>query len=147
MFKAIVVGTDGSDTAQEAVRQAAGLARLAGSKLHVVTAYGATTAVTALAGAAGYASEALSLPQQRDDAQNMLGRAMAGIDTDGIDIEVSARQGEAAEVLMAVARDVAADLIVVGSRGLTGARRFLLGSVPNRIAHHADCSVHIVHTC
>ena len=147
VFKAIVVGTDGSDTAQEAVRQASALARLAGSRLHVVTAYGATTAVSALAGAAGFASEALALPQQRDDADTLLGRALAGIDTNGVDVEVSARQGEAAEVLMGVARDVGADLIVVGSRGLTGARRFLLGSVPNRIAHHADCSVHIVHTC
>jgi nucleotide-binding universal stress UspA family protein len=147
VFKAIVVGTDGSETAQEAVRQAAALARLAGSTLHVVTAYGATTAVSALAGAAGYASEALSLPQQQTDAETLLDRTLTGIDVDGLEVAVRARQGEAAEVLMAVARDVEADLIVVGSRGLTGARRFLLGSVPNRIAHHAECSVHIVHTC
>jgi nucleotide-binding universal stress UspA family protein len=147
VFKTIVVGTDGSDTAQEAVRQAAQLARLCGGRLHVVTAYGATTAVTALAGAAGYAGEALALPQQRSDAEGLLDRAMAGIDSAGLTVDVRARQGEAAEVLMAVAEEVAADLIVVGSKGLTGARRFLLGSVPNRIAHHADCSVHIVHTC
>ena len=147
MFSAIVVGTDGSDTAHEAVRKAAALARLSSAPLHVVTAYGATTAVSALAGAAGYANEALALPQQRTDAQALLERALAGIDTDGLTVEVRARQGEAADVLMSVAQDVKADLIVIGSRGMTGARRFILGSVPNRVAHHAECSVHIVHTC
>ncbi|MDX6286004.1 MAG: hypothetical protein QOG53_1489 [Frankiales bacterium] len=147
MFSAIVVGTDGSETAQEAVRTAAELARVSGAQLHVVTAYGATTAVTALAGAAGYANEALALPQQRTDAETLLERALAGIDTGGLTVEVRARQGEAADVLLGVAQDVKADLIVIGNRGMTGARRFILGSVPNRVAHHAECSVHIVHTC
>jgi nucleotide-binding universal stress UspA family protein len=147
VFSAIVVGTDGSETAQEAVRTAAELARVSGAQLHVVTAYGATTAVTALAGAAGYANEALALPQQRTDAETLLERALAGIDTGGLTVEVRARQGEAADVLLGVAQDVKADLIVIGNRGMTGARRFILGSVPNRVAHHAECSVHIVHTC
>src|SRR4051794_28260210 len=115
MFTSIVVGTDGSATAQEAVRRAAELARLSGAQLHVVTAYGATTAVAAMAGAAGYASEALALPEQRTDAESLLDRAVAGIDTDGLQIHVRARQGEAADVLMTVAGEVNADLIVVGS--------------------------------
>jgi nucleotide-binding universal stress UspA family protein len=89
----------------------------------------------------------LSLPAQRTAAETMLDHALAGIDTDGLIVEVKARQGDAADVLMSVAQDVKADLIIVGNRGMTGARRFILGSVPNRVAHHADCSVHIVHTC
>lgn len=141
------MGTDGSQTAQEAVRKAAELARLCNAQLHVVTAYGATTAVSALAGAAGYASEALALPAQRSDAESLLDRALSGVDTDGLTVAVRARQGDAADVLMSVAQDVQADLIVIGNRGMTGARRFILGSVPNRVAHHAECSVHIVHTC
>jgi nucleotide-binding universal stress UspA family protein len=54
--------------------------------------------------------------------------------------------GEAAEVLIDVATAQSADVIVVGNRGMTGAKRFLLGSVPNRVAHHAPCSVLVVRT-
>jgi nucleotide-binding universal stress UspA family protein len=147
VFRTIVVGTDGSDTAQEAVRQATALARLTGADLHVLTAYGAATAVTALAGAAGYATEALSMPQQRLAAEGLLDSALAGVDTDGVGVTAHARQGEPADVLIDLASELSADLIVVGSRGMTGARRFFLGSVPNRVAHHAECAVHIVHTC
>jgi nucleotide-binding universal stress UspA family protein len=147
MFRKIVVGTDGSETAHEAVRQAVGLARLTGAELHVLTAYGATTAVAALAGAAGYATESMSTPQQRQAAETLLDRALSGIDTDGVAITARARQGEPADVIIDVASELDADLIVIGNRGMTGARRFFLGSVPNRVAHHADCAVHIVHTC
>jgi nucleotide-binding universal stress UspA family protein len=147
VFRTIVVGTDGSDTAQEAVRQAVGLARLTGAALHVITAYGATTAVNALAGAAGYANETLSMPQQRVAAEGLLDTALSGVDTDGVAVTAHARQGDPADVLIEAASELAADVIVVGSRGMTGARRFFLGSVPNRIAHHAQCAVHIVHTC
>ena len=147
MFRTIIAGTDGSDTAQEAVRQAVGLARLTAAHLHVITAYGATTAVAALAGASGYATEALSLPQQRAGAEGLLDRSLSGVDTDGVAVTAHARQGDAADALIDLASELSADLIVVGSRGMTGARRFFLGSVPNRVAHHADCAVHIVHTC
>jgi nucleotide-binding universal stress UspA family protein len=147
VFRTIVVGTDGSETAQAAVEQAIGLARLSGARLHVITAYGATTAVTALAGAAGYATEGLSLPEQRSAAESLLDRSLSGVEADGVAITAHARQGDAADVLIDAAGELGADLIVVGNRGMTGARRFLLGSVPNRVAHHANCAVHIVHTC
>jgi nucleotide-binding universal stress UspA family protein len=147
VFRTIIVGTDGSDTAQEAVRQAVGLARLTGADLHVTTAYGASTAALALAGAAGYATEPMSMQQQRTVAEGLLDRSLTGVDTDGVAVTAHARQGDAADVLIDLAGELGADLVVVGSRGMTGARRFFLGSVPNRVAHHADCAVHIVHTC
>jgi nucleotide-binding universal stress UspA family protein len=49
-------------------------------------------------------------------------------------------------VLISTAEEVGADLIVVGNRGMGGVARFLLGSVPNRVAHHAPCAVLIAHT-
>ena len=147
MFRTIIVGTDGSDTAQEAVRQAVALARLTGAKLHVISAYGASTAALALAGAAGYATESASMPQQRLTAETLLDKSLAGVDTDGVAVTAHARQGDAADAIIQLASELGADVIVVGNRGMTGARRFFLGSVPNRIAHHADCAVHIVHTC
>ena len=67
---------------------------------------------------------------------------MAGVTT----VETFARQGDAADAILDVAEEQRSDLIVVGNRGMTGAKRFLLGSVPNRISHHAPCSVLIVRT-
>jgi nucleotide-binding universal stress UspA family protein len=54
--------------------------------------------------------------------------------------------GDPASALIEAAEDTLADVIVVGSRGMTGASRFLLGSVPNKVSHHAPCDVLIVHT-
>jgi nucleotide-binding universal stress UspA family protein len=61
-------------------------------------------------------------------------------------IETFARQGDAADAIIDVAEEQRCDLIVVGNKGMTGAKRFLLGSVPNKISHHAPCSVLIVRT-
>jgi nucleotide-binding universal stress UspA family protein len=64
----------------------------------------------------------------------------------GVEAESHARLGDPADALLEVAEEEGADLIVVGNRGMTGAKRFLLGSVPNKISHHAPCSVLIVRT-
>ena len=61
-------------------------------------------------------------------------------------VETFARQGDAADAILDVAEEQRADLIVVGNKGMTGAKRFLLGSVPNKVSHHAPCSVLIVRT-
>jgi nucleotide-binding universal stress UspA family protein len=55
-------------------------------------------------------------------------------------------RGDPAQGLIDVAETTHADLIVVGSRGMHGGRRFLLGNVPNKVSHHAPCSVMIVRT-
>jgi nucleotide-binding universal stress UspA family protein len=60
-------------------------------------------------------------------------------------VEIFPREGDPAEAILALADEQGCDLIVVGNKGMTGARR-LLGSVPNQISHHAPCSVLIVHT-
>jgi nucleotide-binding universal stress UspA family protein len=64
----------------------------------------------------------------------------------GIDVEIYARKGDAAEALLEVAEECQADLIIVGNKGMTGTRRFLLGSVPDKVSHHAPCSVLIIRT-
>jgi nucleotide-binding universal stress UspA family protein len=64
----------------------------------------------------------------------------------GIETESHARKGDPADALLHVADEQDADLIVVGNKGMTGAKRFLLGSVPDKISHHASCSVLIVRT-
>ena len=64
----------------------------------------------------------------------------------GVDVNTYAREGDPADAILDVAEETRASLIVVGNKGMTGARRFLLGSVPNKISHHAPCGVYIVRT-
>jgi nucleotide-binding universal stress UspA family protein len=147
LFDSIVVGTDGSDTAREAVRRAIELARDLGARLQVVSAYepvgGAVAA--AVAREVDEADDRWALaPREAVDAilDDVAGVARAA----GVEAEVHARQGSPADAILDVAEETGADLIVVGNKGMTGAERFLLGSVPNKVSHHAPCSVLIVRT-
>jgi nucleotide-binding universal stress UspA family protein len=63
-----------------------------------------------------------------------------------VNCETHQLPGDAADALLDVAEQVGADLLVVGNRGMTGARRFVLGSVPNEVSHHSPCSLLIVDT-
>jgi len=63
-----------------------------------------------------------------------------------VKVKTVLREGDPAEGLIDVAEEEGVDLIIVGNRGMTGAKRFLLGSVPNQVSHHAPCNVMIVHT-
>src|SRR5436190_23424250 len=144
MFKATLVGTDGSPTATEAVKRAAGLAARWGAELHVVSAHVPAKAKVSVGSAS--VPEAASWkpdPGFKDDA--VLDKATTVAKDGGVEVKVHAPKGDPADALMAVAKREGADLIVVGNRGMTGARR-LLGSVPNKVTHHADCSVLVVNT-
>jgi nucleotide-binding universal stress UspA family protein len=64
----------------------------------------------------------------------------------GVHAEGHCVGGDPSDALIRVAEDVKADLIVVGNRGMTGKRRFALGSVPNKVSHHCPASLLIVDT-
>jgi len=146
MFRSIVVGTDGSDTATQAVRQATDLARSVGARIELVSAYEPVSD-------ARLHAESLVVPQDlqwivnpRADVEATLDAAAGEIRAAGVEVEAFARQGDPADALLDVAEERGSDLIVVGNRGMTGAKRFLLGSVPNKVSHHAPCSVLIIRT-
>jgi nucleotide-binding universal stress UspA family protein len=82
----------------------------------------------------------------REDVDATLRDAAELAQEAGIESEIYARQGDPADAILDVAEERGADLIVVGNKGMTGAKRFLLGSVPNKVSHHAPCSVLIVRT-
>lgn len=146
MYKSIVVGTDGSATARQAVEQAAGLARQSGAKLHLVSAYKPPSQALSLPMGEGLiAATATSDRDVQQSVEAMLEKLAADIGGDGLEITTYACPENPADALLDVAAHQSADLIVVGSRGMTGARR-ILGSVPNSVAHHAACSVLIVNT-
>ena len=146
MIGSIVVGTDGSDTAKEAVRQATELAKALGAKIHLVSAYEPV-------GEGRLREERQQVPDDmqwmvnpREDVDATLKGACEGIQESGLEVETYAREGDPADAILDVAEEQNADLIVVGNKGMTGAKRFLLGSVPNKVSHHAPCSVMIIRT-
>ena len=146
MFRSIVVGTDGSDTATQAVRQAIELARSVGARIELVSAYEPVSD-------ARLREQSLHVPEDlqwminpSEDVQATLDAAAAEIRAAGVEVEVFARQGDPADAILDVAEERGSDLIVVGNKGMTGAKRFLLGSVPNKVSHHAPCSVLIIRT-
>ena len=82
----------------------------------------------------------------REDVEATLTDAAEQVEGAGVKVDTFAREGDAADAILDVAEETHADLIVVGNKGMTGAKRFLLGSVPNKVSHHAPCSVLIIRT-
>jgi nucleotide-binding universal stress UspA family protein len=144
MYSRVVVGTDGSGTADKAVEAAALLAREWGAALHIVTAY--RKGVPGMASASGSAlvDSGAEGGVRHDAAVQIVEKA----DTNwgqGLNVTRHSVADSPADAIIDTAKAVDADLIVVGSKGMRGARR-VLGSVPNSVAHGAECAVLIVKT-
>ena len=144
--KKIVVGTDGSSTATEAVRRAVEVAAAEGACLHVVTAYrpklsrGAAIDAEALPEAFRWQSSPGEVAERT--AREAAERAAAA----GLEVECHAYPGEPADVLVEVVEKVDADLLVIGNKGMRGAGRIVIPSVPNRVSHRATCDILLVDT-
>jgi nucleotide-binding universal stress UspA family protein len=146
MFSTIVVGTDGSETAGKAVARATDLAAELGARLLIVSAFEPVSDARLRDEATRVPADLQWMINPREDVDATLEEAAQGASERGLDVQTFARQGDAADAILDVAEEQRADLIVVGNKGMTGAKRFLLGSVPNRISHHAPCSVLIIRT-
>ncbi|HWC86194.1 MAG TPA: universal stress protein [Solirubrobacteraceae bacterium] len=147
MFGSILVGTDGSDTATTAVRYAIDLARQLEARLQIVSAYEPVPGQRLRQESVEAPSDVQWMVSPREDVLALLDQAEEEARGAGLsDVETFARKGDAADAILDVAEEVRSDLIVVGNRGMTGAKRFLLGSIPNKVSHHAPCSVLIVRT-
>ena len=149
MFENVLVGADDSATALRAVATAVDLAKAIGAKLHVVTAYRAETVAPAhlFLASAGYPMGMIPVDAENpaDAAKELLDRLRRLADEAGVNSDFHSVAGEPAGAIVSAAEQLGADLIVVGNKGMRGARK-VLGSVPNSIAHHAPCSVLIVDT-
>lgn len=146
MFGSIVVGTDGSETAGEAVRQATELAQKTGSSIDLVSAYEPVSSARLREEAQQVPKDLEWMVNPREDVDATLESAAEQVKEAGIDVQIFAREGDPADAILDVAEERGAGLIVVGNKGMTGAKRFLLGSVPNKVSHHAPCSVLIIRT-
>ena len=147
MFRSILVGTDGSETAHTALLRAIELASGLQARLQIVSAY-EPVSDPRLRGEQVIASKDVQWAiGPHDDVLTLLDQAQTEAVNAGVaEVETFARQGDAADAIVDVAEEQRCDLIVVGNKGMTGAKRFLLGSVPNKVSHHAPCSVLIVRT-
>jgi nucleotide-binding universal stress UspA family protein len=141
MYRRIVVGTDGSGRAGAAIEHAASLAQMSGASLHLVQGCGSPIVTSPIYGEAAAFNPAEIVDACEAELQPLRDE-LAGR---GIDVSIHVLPTSGQGALCDVASEIEADLIVVGNRGMTGARR-LLGSVPNSVAHHAPCSVLIVAT-
>jgi nucleotide-binding universal stress UspA family protein len=144
--KRIVVGTDGSETADLAVDEAIELARMSGATLEIVSAYDPVPASRLREEAQAVPEDVAHAVGPREDVNLRLEAAKGRANAAGVEAVTHPREGDPADAILDVAEETGADLIVVGNKGMTGARRFLLGSVPNKVSHHAPCSVLIVRT-
>jgi nucleotide-binding universal stress UspA family protein len=140
VYKTVIVGIDGSPTAERAMARAIELTRMAGGRLHVITAAGAAPPPAA-PGTRGTA------PSTRPDFQAdvALEAALARVGGGDVEVEQHVATGDPAAEIIALAERESADVIVLGSKGMRGAGRFL-GSVPNAVSHRAPCDVLIVKT-
>jgi nucleotide-binding universal stress UspA family protein len=154
MISTVAVGTDGSATAEEAVKQAAELARRFGAKLVLLSAFPSPQSSTAaIAGSAfpGSPSSPAAIAgmelewasSSRAHVKSILERSETALRDEGIECETRSGEGDPADVLVRLAEDCGADLLVIGNRGM---KRRVLGSVPNKVTHKADCTVMVVKT-
>jgi nucleotide-binding universal stress UspA family protein len=136
VISTVAVGTDGSETAREAVKQAADFARRFDARLVLLSAF-----------------KDGPPPPDADEAQwsyspaaqlrEILARTEAEMNEQGIECTTAVEEGDAADVLVRLAEDCGADVLVIGNKGM---QRRVLGSVPNSVTHKADCSVLVVKT-
>ena len=144
MYSTIVVATDGSDTAAGAVSAAAELARTCGASVHLVKAFQTSVTDCCRADRHGRRSgprHGGGGPSGRPAASEVLTDAARVFE--GLRVQWHTGKGATGDVIVALAEQVGADLIVVGSKGM---QRRILGSIPNTVAHNAPCAVLIVKT-
>jgi nucleotide-binding universal stress UspA family protein len=136
----IAVGTDGSATAAEAVREAAEIARRFEARLVLLSAFQDS------GGSPGDAAEDIELQWASNSSarvKSILERFEHELGQSGIECETLAEEGDPAEVLVRLAGQCGADLLVIGNKGM---KRRVLGSIPNTVTHKADCSVLVIKT-
>jgi nucleotide-binding universal stress UspA family protein len=143
MYKVIVVGTDGSERATVAVNQALELAKMCGAKLHAVH----VVHPAVKSGFSDTSGGQFEIDAMRERAEKSGAQLLADAKRHGVDAEMHHPSGgEPADALISIAEATGADLIVVGNRGMTGMKRFVLGSVPNKVSHNCPCNLLIVNT-
>ena len=137
-YRVVLVPHDFSDDSSAALEMATSLAKKFGAVLHLVHVYHRPLEVFSPYGVALPESV---VPEIRDGADRQLGELLEQVRAQGIDAEKHVCEGVPSLDIPAVAREIGADLIVMGTRGRTGLEHALLGSVTERTVRSAPCPV------
>ena len=140
MLSTVAVGTDGSATAAKAVEAAADIAERFGAKLVLLSAFEGTDRPSDTGSGADEREWAFNNDSR---VRELLTRSEHEMRERQIECTSMHDEGDPAEVLIRLADECGADLLVIGNRGM---QRRVLGSVPNTITHKAGCSVYVVKT-
>jgi nucleotide-binding universal stress UspA family protein len=145
-YRNVVVGTDGSETAEKAVAHAAALAKTFGARLTIVTAY-VHDKMKEARKAEPLPTELQWMAKDVNEAEARAKRGRALAKKLGVaDVKIVTGTADPAMALIEAAETTGGDLIVTGNRGMQQATRAIKGNVPNKVSHHAPCDVLIVHT-
>jgi len=138
----IVVGVDGSDQSQRAAQVGAGLAHSYGATLHIVTVVRPPEGWWGVVGSPPPADALVASMEQAQ--QSALDTTLRVVDTEGIEVVATEEIGDPAAALSAYCEEVGAGLLIVGRRGAGLVERLVIGSVADRLAHHAPCALMVV---
>lgn len=145
MFKKILVCTDGSDHAVRAAQIAPELAWKFGAEVTLLNVVNPAPLVAPYVLAVEAAPNTEEIVEIAEEGQKaILCKALAPFDREGVNAHIRPEMGQPVETILSVAEEEKADLIVLGSRGLGGFKRLMLGSVSDGVLHHAHCPVLIV---
>ncbi|MEU4215157.1 universal stress protein [Actinoplanes sp. NPDC026623] len=146
-YSTIIVGADGSESALRAVEQAAEIAQARSARLLVVCAYHPLTAKEQSILAAAVGPTSMYQVAGTDAAEEALAAArQRAVEAGASEVIARLVKGDPGQALLTTASEQAADLIVVGNRGINTLSGRLLGSVPSDVSQRASCDVLIVHT-
>ena len=141
----ILLATDGSEEALLAAKTAADLAKSTDSELHVVMIFQESAYVNPYYEVRFPKAAERLREQAREEIQQVLDEQVAHIRKSGAKVaKAHLETGEPDRAIVALAEELGAGLIVMGSRGLGGMRRALMGSVSDGVVRHAHCPVMIV---
>jgi nucleotide-binding universal stress UspA family protein len=145
MFQRILLASDGSDHALKAARVAAELARQFRAELVVLCVFQESAVPVPMMGSMDVPPIDLEIDRLAEDVQAAVERRTTKtLDEFGVTYQTRREIGHPVDRIVQAAKQEMADLIVMGSRGLGGLESFMLGSVSDRVLHHAHCPVLIV---
>ncbi|MCC6728614.1 MAG: universal stress protein [Chthonomonadales bacterium] len=145
MYSKILLASDGSETALRAAATAAELARRFDASLTVLHVFAIPLTPVSLAATPGAEVDPLLLERMAGEVQDAVARRTGRVlEEAGVPYATRQEIGHPAETIVRVAQQEGFDLVVLGSRGLSEIRSFLLGSVSDKVSHHAPCPVLIV---
>jgi nucleotide-binding universal stress UspA family protein len=141
----IVVGTDGSATAERAVHKATALAKAVGAELIIISAF--NNRAPAGVASAGITMDSSWVTAAQGAAESVAKEAAERAKSDGVtSVSYQAVAGDPSEALVHTTQEQGADLLVVGSKGMQSTARFLLGPIANKVSRKVDCDLLIVET-